>query len=58
MSSYHIISEHCDFDFLTSFNLGQGVLIVRGLSLESLKGLARIINSLADILEENEDIKG
>ena len=57
MSSYHIISEESDFDFLPSCNLGEGVLMVRRLFIESLKGLARMINGLADSLEENEDIR-
>ena len=43
MSSYHIISEHSDFDFFPSCDL-------------SLKGLASMISRLADSLEENEAV--
>ena len=53
MSTYHIISEDSDLDFLPSYSLGESVLMVRRLSVESLKGLARMFNSLADSLDNS-----
>jgi hypothetical protein len=54
MSPYYIISQNCDLDFLPAYNLGESVLLVRRLSIESLKGLARIFNSLADSLDDSK----
>ena len=53
MFTYHIISEDSDLDFLPSYSLGESVLMVRRLSVESLKGLARMFNSLADSLDNS-----
>ena len=56
MSSYHIISDsHHDFDFFPSCNLDGSALLIRRLSIDSLKGLARMIKSFADSLEDNQD---
>ena len=56
MSSYHIISDsHHDFDFFPSCNLDGSALLIRRLSIDSLKGLARMIKSFADRLEDNQD---
>ena len=57
MSSYHIISQEASFDFLPSCSIRQSVLMIRRLSVESLRGMARMMNSLAERLEENNDDK-
>jgi cytochrome b involved in lipid metabolism len=55
MSSYHIISQDSDFDFLPSYSLGESVLMVRRLSVEGLKGLSRMMIRLADSLDESRN---
>jgi cytochrome b involved in lipid metabolism len=57
MSSYHIVTEDCSFEFLPSCNISKSVLMIRRLSMESLRGLARLMNSLAERIEENNDDK-
>ena len=56
MSSYIIVTEDCHFDLLSPCSLSVSVLMARRLFVESLRGLARIMNSLADGLEEKEEI--
>ena len=57
MSSYHIVTEDCSFDFLPSCSIRESVLMIRRLSVESLREMARMMNSLAERLEENNDGK-